>query len=78
MLSALAPLLELWADEPEGLLARYREHLATLGQTVRVTTVGGDVEGVATDVTAEGALVVHTATGAATISTGDVLHLRRA
>lgn len=48
----------------------------TLGQSVRVTTPGGEVTGVATDVDATGRLVVTRANGTSAVAAGDVTHLR--
>jgi BirA family biotin operon repressor/biotin-[acetyl-CoA-carboxylase] ligase len=58
--------------DPGAALARYRELCATLGRRVRVQRRGGDVEGIAEDVDASGALVVD----GAPVQSGDVVHLR--
>jgi BirA family biotin operon repressor/biotin-[acetyl-CoA-carboxylase] ligase len=78
LLGALAPLLELWTAGGFQLHRRYRSALTTLGQAVRVTTAGGDIEGDALDVTADGALVVRVGDDELVISAGDVVHLRPA
>jgi BirA family biotin operon repressor/biotin-[acetyl-CoA-carboxylase] ligase len=78
LLRELAPLLDLWADDPDALLARYRSAVATIGLHVRVTFPDREEEGQAVDLTAEGALVVVTAGGPVTVSAGDVVHLRPA
>ena len=78
LLCELAPLLALWAGDPDALAARYRADLATLGRTVRVTLPDREEEGEAVDLTADGALVVMTAGGPVTVSAGDVVHLRPA
>lgn len=56
----------------------YRTRLATLGQRVRVERPGGDLVGVAVDVTTAGELVVDGPQGLVTVSVGDVVHLRPA
>jgi BirA family biotin operon repressor/biotin-[acetyl-CoA-carboxylase] ligase len=53
-LEALLPLLE----DPEALLARYRQASYTLGRRVRVETPKGVVEGVAQEVLPDGSLLV--------------------
>lgn len=58
--------------DPDAALARYREWCATIGRRVRVQRIGGEVEGIAHDVDASGALVVD----GAPIQSGDVVHLR--
>jgi BirA family biotin operon repressor/biotin-[acetyl-CoA-carboxylase] ligase len=62
-----------------GLLAAYQSVSATLGQQVRVELPGGQVlAGLATDIDAEGRLLVAPDGGgaAAPVSAGDVIHLR--
>ena len=63
-LEALLPLLE----DPETLLARYRQASSTLGQRVRVETPKGRVEGVAEDLLPDGSLLV----GGVRVGTGEV------
>ncbi|MUL76878.1 biotin--[acetyl-CoA-carboxylase] ligase [Mycolicibacterium sp. CBMA 226] len=59
------------------LLAIYRKHSSTLGQSVRAELPGGrEVVGQATDVDAGGALVIDSGDGAVTVAAGDVVHLR--
>ena len=55
----------------------YRGRSATLGRTVRVV-IGPDasVEGTATDVDADGRLVVRTPEGTRIFGAGDVVHVR--
>lgn len=53
-LEALLPLLE----DPQALLARYRQASCTLGRKVRVHTPRGVVEGLAEDVLPDGSLLV--------------------
>lgn len=58
------------------VVARYRGRCATLGRTVRATTIdGAAVEGEAIDVDASGALVVRTPRGERTVRFGAVEHL---
>jgi BirA family transcriptional regulator, biotin operon repressor / biotin---[acetyl-CoA-carboxylase] ligase len=62
-----------------GLRDAYRALCATLGQTVRIELpAGGVVTGVATDVDAEGRLLVADGTGDSVtpVSAGDVVHVR--
>ena len=62
LLAALCEALEGRAAQaesaPDRLLADWRARLAMLGSRVRLATPGGDVEGEAVDVTAEGSLVL--------------------
>ncbi len=60
----------------EQLLDAWRARSATLGRSVRVELAAASIEGVARDITADGRLVVDTATGARTVTAGDVVHLR--
>jgi len=76
LLAELAPLLALWVDAPDRLHERYRSSLATLGQRVRVTMPDRELDGVAVDVTAEGALVVESGGDRVIVAAGDVVHLR--
>lgn len=65
--------------EPTGerdLLDELRRHSATLGRQVRVLTPGGIVAGRATDLTADGHLVVVADAGPVTVTAGDCHHLR--
>jgi len=59
-------------------LEAYRAACLTLGQSVRVEGVAADapVEGIASDVDDYGRLVVMTAAGERTVSSGECLHLR--
>jgi BirA family biotin operon repressor/biotin-[acetyl-CoA-carboxylase] ligase len=63
-LEALLPLLE----DPEALLARYRQASYTLGRRVRVATPKGVVEGVAQEVLPDGSLLV----GGVRVGAGEV------
>jgi len=61
------------------LLAVYRKHSSTLGQSVRAELPGGrEVVGQATDIDGNGALVIDSADGVVAVSAGDVIHLRPA
>jgi BirA family biotin operon repressor/biotin-[acetyl-CoA-carboxylase] ligase len=63
-LEALLPLLE----DPEALLARYRQASYTLGRRVRVETPKGVVEGVAQEILPDGSLLV----GGVRVGAGEV------
>jgi BirA family transcriptional regulator, biotin operon repressor / biotin---[acetyl-CoA-carboxylase] ligase len=77
MLGALAPLVDEWHRDPGALAARYRDALTTLGQSVRVELSDGELHGVATAVTDEGALVLQDGAGDRhVVHVGDVVHLR--
>jgi BirA family biotin operon repressor/biotin-[acetyl-CoA-carboxylase] ligase len=82
LLVALLERLEAWygplvASRDAGpLRAAWRARSATLGRRVHVDLGHEVLEGVASDVTAEGHLVVTTAGGSRTVTTGDVVHLR--
>lgn len=75
----VAVLLEAFddlRDDPEGILAAWRESADTLGREVRVETPDGTVEGEAIDVERPGTLVVETDDGTVRVTTGDCQHLR--
>jgi BirA family biotin operon repressor/biotin-[acetyl-CoA-carboxylase] ligase len=60
-------------------LAQYRKQCVTLGQYVKVTqVVGSAVEGIASDVDAQGQLIVTTNGQEVSVSIGDVEHVRPA
>lgn len=62
---------------PDWLLQAYRERCATLGQHVNVTLASFDIDGQATAINDEGALLVKDASGVVhVILAGDVTHLR--
>jgi BirA family biotin operon repressor/biotin-[acetyl-CoA-carboxylase] ligase len=63
-LEALLPILE----DPEALLARYRQASYTLGRRVRVETPKGVVEGVAQEILPDGSLLV----GGVRVGAGEV------
>ncbi len=56
--------------------ADFRARCTTLGHPVRVELADGSFEGVATDVTGQGHLVVETDGATRTVVSGDVVHLR--
>lgn len=59
------------------LATSYRSHCATLGREVRVDLPGGGrLTGRATDIDADGRLVVETASGTERVGAGDVVHVR--
>jgi BirA family biotin operon repressor/biotin-[acetyl-CoA-carboxylase] ligase len=82
VLECLAEWYRRWRDaagDPErsGLAAAYRARCRTLGQAVTVTLpAGGALRGTATDVDADGCLVVRTANGEHRLAAGDVHHVR--
>lgn len=83
LLAALSLALERRAmqaeADPAALLADWRARLVTLGRRVRLHTPGGDVEGEAVDVAADGALVLRLADGTRrAFAAGDVLSTRDA
>ncbi|WP_245620599.1 biotin--[acetyl-CoA-carboxylase] ligase [Cryptosporangium arvum] len=73
ILDELAARYADWRAGDEDLRAAYRGHCDTLGREVRVSLPAGQtLEGVATDVDAEGRLVV----GTTAVAAGDVVHVR--
>jgi BirA family biotin operon repressor/biotin-[acetyl-CoA-carboxylase] ligase len=78
-LDVLDATLRAFDELPRDLTLAYRARLATLGRRVRVELPGERlIEGVATDVYADGRLVVDAAGTEHVIDTGDVVHLRGA
>lgn len=69
-------LERLWdrlvADDPASVLDAWRAHPNILGQRVRVDRWGDAIEGVATAVDDNGALLIEGASGVVTITAGDV------
>ncbi len=66
-------------DSPQGrieLARHYRARCATIASRVRVETADGAITGTAVDVTAEGHLLVDVGTRLATVTAGDVVHVR--
>ena len=83
LLAAWLRRLDRWwaaiaGGRTDELLSAYRDRLSTLGQAVAIETPAGAVHGRAVDITAEGHLVIETATGRRTFAVGDVVHLRPA
>lgn len=78
--------LDEWLDQvttPAGrqrLLDRYRQLSATIGRRVRVTLPDGVIEGVASDITEQGVLLVEVAgeDHPREVIAGDIVHLRNA
>ncbi len=76
-LAVLAAMLEEFDRLPADVWPMYREHLATLGRSVRVELSDGTVEGRALDVERDGRLVVLDECGIThRFDVGDVVHLR--
>ena len=68
---------EHWRDTPAGFLDDYRRRCSTIGARVAVTGLDGAVmQGEAAHIDDEGALVLRTAGGVATVTAGDVQHIR--
>jgi BirA family biotin operon repressor/biotin-[acetyl-CoA-carboxylase] ligase len=63
------------AGDYQSIVAEWKGLTDTLGKPVRVETETGIVEGVAEGIDAQGALVVRTAEGKATVPAGDCMHL---
>jgi BirA family biotin operon repressor/biotin-[acetyl-CoA-carboxylase] ligase len=78
LLEALEPRVADLADQDGRArqAADFRARCTTLGHPVRVEVADGSFEGVATDVTGQGHLVVETDGAARTVVSGDVVHLR--
>lgn len=74
----LAELLQALDGQPFDIGPRYRDELATIGRTVRVTLPSGPpFEGLAVDVDGSGRLVVESAKGLRrSFEVGDVVHVR--
>ncbi len=76
-LDLLAALLKAYDELPVDVWMLYRQHLGTLGRSVRVEMSDGTIEGRALDVESDGRLVVIDANDSTHhISVGDVIHLR--
>jgi BirA family biotin operon repressor/biotin-[acetyl-CoA-carboxylase] ligase len=66
-------------DDRDGrrrLTSEYRRRCNTVGSKVRVTLPGEVFTGTATDITAEGHLIVDVGPASRTVAAGDVVHLR--
>ncbi|SIR81351.1 biotin--[acetyl-CoA-carboxylase] ligase [Williamsia sterculiae] len=79
VLTELADQLSRWPHEVEAVAADYRALCSTVGHRVRVELPGDrELLGIATDVDAEGRMVVRGDDGADhAVAAGDVTHLRR-
>lgn len=81
LVTAIREGYDLWQSGgdlgTERLATSYRSHCATLGREVRVELPGGgQLLGRATDIDADGRLVVTTAEGEQRVGAGDVVHVR--
>ena len=75
----LAALLVAYDALPVDIDAMYHDHLATIGQRVRVELPDGELVGTAVDVESDGRLVVIDDCAIShRLSIGDVVHLRPA
>ncbi len=73
ILRALARAYASWRADPDALVPAYRAACVTIGRQVRVELPGGEsYEGLATNVDADGRLVV----AGRAFAAGDVIHLR--
>ena len=61
---------------PDLVRTELRRRSATLGRHVRVERLGGDLVGIATDLTANGGLLLTVDGSPVEVSVGDVIHLR--
>ena len=61
---------------PDLVRTELRRRSATLGRRVRVERSGGDLVGIATDLTADGGLLLTVDGSPVEVSVGDVIHLR--
>lgn len=80
LLLALEPKVDA-LDDASGRLQlahEYRSRCDTVGRRVRVLLGDGEISGIAADVTAEGHLLVDVGACVATVTAGDVVHLREA
>lgn len=81
LLAALSGCLEhyeqLAADDPEELVATWRDRLITIGQHVRVAAPDGTFEGRAVDVSPSGELIIDLGDFRRAFSAGDVTVVRR-
>jgi len=69
----------LYGLGPEDMISRWKKRSATLGKRVRIHTQKEDIEGVAKDLDATGALILELPSGERrTIYSGDCEHLRNA
>jgi BirA family biotin operon repressor/biotin-[acetyl-CoA-carboxylase] ligase len=76
LLAALLVNVEGWYGRWDDVDRAYRRRCATLGRPVRAELAGRTVEGRASTVAPDGALVVATAAGPVAVAAADVVHLR--
>ncbi|WP_029107242.1 biotin--[acetyl-CoA-carboxylase] ligase [Mycobacterium sp. URHD0025] len=77
LLRHLAARLAAWRNADPQLAADYRERSVTIGTRVRALLPGGNtLVGTAVDVDDLGRLIIDTGTERATVSAGDITHLR--
>ena len=73
VLRSLSRAYASWRSDPAALVPAYRSSCVSIGKQVRVELPGGETyEGIATDVDADGRLIV----GDRAFAAGDVVHLR--
>lgn len=60
----------------DAILDEWRRHSSTLGTNVRIHEEGKTIDGIAKDITKDGALIVETKEGLRHVVEGDVSHLR--
>ena len=81
VLAALRSRYDGWrgaGGAPATVVDDYRSACSTLGRQVRVVLPGGDLDGLAVDVDAEGRLVVEAGGRHRYLAAGEVVHLRAA
>ena len=76
VLSTLLERLPALLNDPNLVREELRRRSATLGRRVRVERSGGDLVGIATDLTADGGLLLSLDGSQVEVSVGDVIHLR--
>ncbi|MFC7491544.1 MULTISPECIES: biotin--[acetyl-CoA-carboxylase] ligase [unclassified Knoellia] len=75
-LVSLATLLRRLDDDPYAVRSAYAAACGTLGRTVVAHLPNGEVQGVATEVDADGRLCLRTDNGPYAVAAGDVVHVR--
>ncbi len=76
-MDVLAAMLHAYDELPADVWMQYRDHLDTLGRSVRVEVTDGMIEGRALDVELDGRLVVVDECGIThRFAVGDIVHLR--
>ncbi|MEO0492681.1 MAG: biotin--[acetyl-CoA-carboxylase] ligase [Actinomycetota bacterium] len=76
ILAALLDALPGLLADPAATFAEMRTRSATIGRRVRIEQPGGDLVGVATDLTADGGLALSVDGETLEVAVGDVIHLR--